>query len=270
MTKIRVLIATAALAAAAPLQAQQADLKYVGQPLRVAYTTADTVNTSMQPMGMTMDMRINSVVEFEFLAGDSLVVKAMLKEFGGSADTPMGPQPVPAPPSNTVATLRITPQGPNPNDSPGGMDQFSNPAPEVLVKARAIAALPYVPGRSVRMGETWADTLQVDQTSDGTTIKGRVIVNGTYRADTTVAGKRLNIIDFTTVSELESSGMMQGQQIDQEIRTEATTRMLWDSARHVAVSMDMNGTMKADAAIAGMTINVDAKMKNTMREVAGS
>jgi hypothetical protein len=161
-------------AASAQAQAGTADLRYV-QPLpsSVTFTSVDSISNTMgMPTGeMTVTGSIRSVSELRFTPdGDSIVVTATLRELTGAMSTPMGEMPVEAGEAEPVE-FRMSTTGIDPEEwatTSGGGPQAGASVGDMIGSARAMSGLLPLPGRELRIGESWADTVHATPTVDGT------------------------------------------------------------------------------------------------------
>jgi hypothetical protein len=127
-----------------------------------------------------------------------------------------------------------------------------------------------LPNRAVQVGATWTDTTTTEETNEGVTTKVQNIVRSTWTRDSTVAGKTLNVINFTADRTLEVSGTSQGVNIVQKLRGNASGIALWDPQRRTLVSRQetaqLNGTFDLPAMnMTNMPINASGRTSTRLR-----
>jgi hypothetical protein len=271
----------AALALAAPLAAQTADLRWAApEAVAQAYATVDsmTMTTSMGAMGTTGVTGVtNSVVHLEFTqAGDSVSARGTLRQLSGTlaVSTPMGemPMPMPAPDAEIVLTLMLGPQGLAPDaDVPGGMPDFLSPgaSADLIARSRITVLLAYLPGHSLRAGESWEHSGPIDAEVEGMRIGGSTEMRGTYQRDTVVAGRTYNLVDIAATMRMTMSGSVQGRQMEQpmQMSNTSTTLLLWDPARRVPFMLDTHTDMTMNATAAGMDMETTGRTRTITRQV---
>lgn len=264
--------AAAALCLAATSAAAQgrADLRYVAPiPGVVVVTGTDSVSTTMSgmPMGdMTTTGYIRSVSELRFSSeADGLMLTGTLRELSGVMNTPMGEMPMNASAAEPVQ-VRLGARGPDPEELMKAQVAAGMPnSPEDgLASQRALAALLMLPGRELRVGETWTDTTRLSPTIEGMQTDVTVITRGTYTGDTIVGGRTLNVLDITSEMTNRVSGSMQGMDMTQTMTAETRERVLWDSARHVALHRDGTSDIRSEIAVPaqGMTLNMKGRSRS--------
>lgn len=109
---------------------------------------------------------------------------------------------------------------------------------DMIGSARAMSGLLPLPGRELRIGESWADTVHATPTVEGTEFEVDVTFAGTYVSDTMVDGRHLNILRFETTLVSELNGTMQGMEVSQKMTSTTSEIVLWDSALHSVVHRD--------------------------------
>lgn len=239
----------------------RADLRYTSpMPAKLSYVSVDSMQmvNSGTPIGdMTINANMRSIVDLDISAADVGVrMKAQLKEFTGSVETPMGNMPVPTQATNTSTEFNVGIKGMDLKKSfedakkaglPSGGDMQS-----LLGRTRESAPLLVLPGKELNLRETWTDTLTANETIEGLVINVQMVVRGTYERDTVVAGRTLNILAIQTVTSMKSNGILQGMQMDQTVNTTASDHVLWDSDHHALVSTLTTAEMKMQVVMAGM------------------
>jgi hypothetical protein len=222
------IIAGAALFAAATSvhgQRGTADLRYREPvPATIMFETIDSTTTTMQspePGGGEHTTRQFSrlVLELGYVPADGGLDVTIVQLAGELAvETPAGliqsPLPAIAP-----GTVRFTGSGP---DGGGG-------------SASPMGGVPFLrlPGRTLQLGETWADTVARSFQMFGMPADMRVEVHGTYAADTVIDGRLLNVLRITSVETVRSRNeMMERTPMSQNSTKTTQVLVLWDSDRH--------------------------------------
>lgn len=257
-------VAAVCTAVVAPVSAQQADLRYVAGDARATFVTVDTTDMTMST-GQSMQASMRSVVELGLAEGDSgLVAKGTLKELRGNVSTPMGDMPAPSA-TDVPVSISITGKGPDAAEA-AKLGNGLGGEVGMLAHTRMMAALPMMPGRALRIGETWVDTVHVDTEQDGIALKGTTIISGTYRADSTANGRAVNIVDIVSVTSMSGTGTMQGTAVDQTMKIDGTVRVLWDQARHLPVRQEANMTMNMQMIAGGMNMDMQGRTRSVTVE----
>lgn len=259
---------------AASVQAQpgRADLRYASPlPSLVVYTTIDSLESTVSglPTGdMTSSGYMTSTNEIRFTVADTgIAVRAMLRSLTGEMSTPMGSMPVDVGESTPVEFV-MTATGPDLEQLPTGMatSSMNNPM-AAMGDARAASGLLMLPGRALAIGETWTDTTTMTpdpEEVEGLTVEMTIVTRGTYTGDTAVAGRTLNVLMITTEMKVDASGTVQNMEIAQTTNMNSEEKVLWDSARHVAVHRDATATTTGDAFMPqmAMTMRTEARTRS--------
>lgn len=250
----------------------RADLRYTAaSPYRVSYQSADTVDmtTSMAGMDMNMQVRMSTKVNASVApAAEGMTVEVEVESLDGSVDSPMGVMPLPAGQMPPASTLRFTVRGPELDlEATAG----AAASPDQLIGQSRMGSLPMVrlPGRELRIGETWQDTLRFDGEVEGQRIDVTMITRGTYRGDTTVAGALLNVLEVNGTMDMKMSGFAAGagMQIDATVRNESRETVLWDSSRHVVVQRTLAGDMTMDSTTPNGPVKIGGRGRTVTRIV---
>lgn len=108
-----------------------------------------------------------------------------------------------------------------------------------------------LPNRPVNVGDSWVDTLVVDETQDGITNTSTSVTTFTITGDTMVSGARLLRISTETETEMVAEGMMQGMSMSQTLSGSTSGWLLWDvgaALLHESSSTtELSGAMMIDA-----------------------
>lgn len=258
-------------AASARAQDGRADLRYVAPlPAVVSFTTVDTLEstTSGFPMGdMKTTGTIHSVSELRFTpVDDGFAVTATLRELSGVMNTPMGSMPLSID-DGVAVELTMGTTGPDPEDMPASFSATPAPgasAAEMMGPARAVAGIIGLPGRELRLGESWADTVHMSPTVEGMTMEMTIVTHGTYAADTIVDGRTLNVLRISGEMTTKATGSMQGTEINQDMTSTSDDTVLWDSARHIPLFRRGVSEMRSESLLPqqGMTIRMSATTRS--------
>lgn len=261
--------ATAAVLLGATTAAAQgtADLRYVAPlPSTVVLTSVDSISSTMSgmPMGdLTSSGTVRTVTELRFRSGEGgTILTATLKELDGSMETPMGTVPMTSGEVEPVeARLAVT--GLNPEEIMEGQAAAALSSPDAISSQRALSALLVVPGRQLKLGESWTDTTTMSPTVEGLDMAMTVITRGTYEADTVVDGRPLNVLRITSDMTTKTSGTVQGMDVSQDMTAKSQSRVLWDSARHMAVHNDATTETRMESFMAqqGVTLTMTGRTR---------
>jgi hypothetical protein len=96
-----------------------------------------------------------------------------------------------------------------------------------------------LPGRELRPGESWADTVKLSLEQDGMAMVVEARIRGTYERDTMVAGRTLNVLRYASDDVATGSGEIMGARVEVTAHSRREGIVLWDSARHAAVESEM-------------------------------
>jgi hypothetical protein len=265
--------ALALTAADASAQAGRADLRYAApMPASVVITTVDSVTSTITgtPMGdMTTTGIMNSVSELRFEPGNEFIgVTALLREMSGSMSTPMGDMPI-SMDAGEPTRFRMGARGPDPEElyaaAAGAGAGGPGASPEdAMGSSRALSGLLALPGRELGLGETWTDTVRAAPTAEGMTFNVEVHIHGTYARDTVVDGRTLNVLEIATDMIMTAEGTAQGMNVVQEVSSEGTETVLWDSARRMAVHRDATATMTGTTSMPqmGMSFGLNSRTRS--------
>jgi hypothetical protein len=258
-------------AASAHAQDGRADLRYAAPlPAVVSFTTVDTLETTTSgfPMGdMKTTGTVRSVSEVRFTpVDDGYAVAATLRELSGVMNTPMGSMPLSIDDGLSI-DLTMGATGLDPEDMPASLSAMPAPgasAGEMMGPARAVAGIVGLPGRELRLGESWADTVHLSPTVEGLTMEMKIVTHGTYAADTVVDGRTLNVLRISGVMTMKATGSMQGMDINQDMTTTSDDTVLWDSARHIPMVRTGASEMTSESLLPqqGMTLRMSATTRS--------
>ncbi|HLU25593.1 MAG TPA: hypothetical protein VKZ58_07790 [Longimicrobiales bacterium] len=267
------------LQAGSPLHAQagRADLRYVAPlPETVIFTSVDSTRTKLSNalMGELVSTgAVQATSELRFApAADGVTVTAILKRMRGETSSPMGTMPLDSeerPPFDVT----IGPKGPDPETIAGTVFQVSQPGADPLDamgSALAVSGLIIVPGRELRLGEEWTDTIRYSpkfEGLEGFAMEMTMVYRGTYAADTVVDGRTLNVLRIVGEGTATGNGTMQGLEVSQNLKLSTQETVLWDSGRHIPVSRVATSetVIESSAPQAGVSMKAEVSSRSVTR-----
>jgi hypothetical protein len=247
--------------------AQTADLRYrVTDPLQLYYVSTDTARTEMQglptgPVTSRMNMRLTYAVEMSS-AGDSVRVRVATDSAAGTVEVMGQTQHIGTELMGSPSEFVVGPTGLHDAVLRMGEIDMQSSMSTGLGQAAASNLLLLLPGREVRVGGTWSDTLTHAGSVSGMEIDAVTIIRGSYASDTTVAGTTYKQLRYVSESNMTSAGNMQGMNMKQTMTGERTETVLWDPVRRIVVerrhttAMTMN--MEVPMAPGTMVMNVNS------------
>lgn len=226
------------------------------------YTSSDTarINIEVQPgMAMEQTMGQSSHVRLSFAptvgTDGNLTVTASYVDFSAYAESSMSPrEDIDGSGLQGDFVLSVTPGG--------EVEQVSGPELPEVIEGLTMGGdnlfadfFLRLPNRVVQPGESWTDTITAITEEEGARSENTTIVVSTLRGDTTVAGRRLWIIDATKTASVLVEGNMQGMDMRNELSGTVTEHALWDPNLRALHSSSAAGTMTGtlDIPSAGMT-----------------
>lgn len=233
------------------------------------YVQGDTARVEIDMGGQMMDMTVSSGATLAMTfasAGDGVQVTASFEDFSATATNPMGP-PQTASGSQVSGNMVFNldrrgrtefVEGP---ELEGLAEQFLTPA------AMAATLFPRLPGRAVAVGDMWTDTVDVNaQQSTGST-SAHSVVTFTVAGDTTVAGRSLLKVTFTSDDTQHTEGAQAGFDVVQDLSGESEGHFLWDMAAGMVyesvTESDLTGNMNVSAA--PFPLSVAVRSTSTLR-----
>ncbi|HEX6589013.1 MAG TPA: hypothetical protein VF039_08320 [Longimicrobiales bacterium] len=229
----------------------------------IEYSSSDTarINIEVQPgMSMEQTMGQSSHVRFSFAptvgTDGNLSVTATYVDFAAYAESSMAPrQDIDGSMlEGGEFVLSLSPDG--------EVDQVSGPELPEVIEGLTMGGdnlfadfFVRLPNRLVQPGESWTDTISAVTEEEGARSENTTIVVSTFRGDTTVAGRRLWIIDATKSAAVLVEGNMQGMEMRNELSGTVTEHALWDPNLRAIYSSSAQGSMTGtlDVPSAGMT-----------------
>lgn len=238
------------------------------------YLQGDTVRMELDMGGQVLDVTVDMVSTLDLVyapAGDGLEVTATYRDLDISATNPMaGTQR--GDESQVGGPIVFT------IDRTGAGTLVSAPELEGVVGqavspgTMAAGFFPRLPGRAVSVGETWADTVTVDDTDDMGSIEGTAIYLFTAVGDTVVDGRTLLKVTFTSEEERLQQSSEGGTDITQDVVGNGVGWYLWDASRNLVVEQSqesrLRGTM--EVSVAPMPLGLDMTVVQHLRLVGGA
>lgn len=108
-----------------------------------------------------------------------------------------------------------------------------------------------LPDEVVAPGATWSDTIRTESESDGATTIHEATIVSTFRGDTTIAGRRLWIIESAKTTNVIVEGEMQGMSMRNELGGSLAEVAFWDPASRLLHSSRTSGSMSGTVSIPG-------------------
>lgn len=237
----------------------------------LTYETGDTMAISMNMGGMNVDVAIHAsaTMQLDFAnTGSGLNATLTYLVLSGAFTNSMGPSVTigegdkPGP-----ATVSI---------SPSGKVTVVNRPAQIAATVRQVLGSESIyqrlftrlPGRAVSAGESWVDTLSVNDEAEGMTTSNTMILRSTLAGDTTVGGRSLKLIRTEGTTETNVSGNVSGIDLRQALTGTISATSLWDTTRGVLIERKeyttSSGTM--DMPAMNMTgIPVSSRSQSTLR-----
>ena len=235
-----------------------------------SFLRADTTSVSVDAgmMGtFDIDVHSSSTVDVAFSEGASGVdVTATYTELSGSMTNPMG-APMSVDESAVEGQLSFSVDARGRATVSESLTVQAEALQIVSPSGLAHELFPRLPDRAVTVGDTWTDTVTVEEDAEGMASETRAIVTYTVAGDTVVAGTTL--LKLTTISDVEASvsGTQQGMAMTQNMSGTSSGWLLWDRAASLVHSSygvsEMAGLMTIDAPGApDMSLSVSSQSYN--------
>lgn len=229
-------------------------------------TRSDTsvVSVDTGVMG-TMEMNVEDLgtIDLEFAdAGGTVQVTATYSEFVGKMSNPMAGD-INVNESDIGGQLVFTLDDRAHATVQQGFDVKMEAAQMVGSKTLAYDLFPRFPRGAMGMGQTWVDTVEVEEAGDFTATTS-TITTYVVQGDTMVDGRSLVKLNTTSEIALSTIGENQGMSMSQNLSGTATGWILWDrSASMTYMSFsesDMNGMVSVDmAGVPDMSLAVTSR-----------
>lgn len=237
----------------------------------LVYTISDTTGISMNMQGQSMQIDASSMATIALTYGNAgtagTPVTVEYRALDGRFSNPMT--------GTTALTAADLPGGASVTVTRTGdvtVDQIPTMTPAALQVLGTESTLKRhfqsLPGRDVTAGAMWTDTVSSVDDNGGLVASTTSVIRSTLAGDTTVQGRRLQLINVEAQVTTEISGSNQGFEIRQNLSGSSRGTALWDPAvgalaeRNEIVSLA--GTMALPAL--GMTgIPVGYQSRQTTR-----
>lgn len=223
----------------------------------VVFASADTMRFTIQiAPGQSLEQTIaqKSKLRMQFAPGttpDSVMVTASYTEFAGSTENSMtGTQEIPL---DAVAGQYVFALGPK-----GDVDVHSSPEIPAEYASMGVGDnrlkqfFPRLPGHIVTPGQSWVDTVHVENEEEGAKSTSNAIIHATFMGDTVINGRTVWVINSQTDGQVVIEGETQGMQMRNELHSNSAEVTWWDPARrtllHSASSGTITGTFSLPAA----------------------
>jgi len=221
----------------------------------VTYAVADTSTINMNMSGMNIDVNVRAAatVEIAFAEqNDGLVATVSYITLSGEFTNSMGP-------SMTVdesmkpgpAVIAVGPRGAlTVLQKPEMAETVAEILGDVSGYQRLFVRLP---GRNATTGTVWVDTVETTD-AGGMTSTTRQIITSRLTGDTTVNGRRLQVIRSDIAATVRISGSNAGVEVLQNLTGTSNATTLWDAQRRVMVERIESGTMTGSMDLPGMGV----------------
>lgn len=196
----------------------------------IRYRYGDTTIVSVSMMGQSLELSQRGVADYAVAFAPSpagVDVTMTVAELRGTLTQPMGP-PVSIDEDDVEGSLVFS------LDRHGNSELVEQPRVAVeasqLVSALALAHgfFPGLPGRTVALGDGWADTVRYEGSEGAGSRAATVVLRYSVIGDTTVAGRDLLHIDVRGTSETEAELEISGMAVRQTSEEEIEGYVLWD------------------------------------------
>jgi hypothetical protein len=253
--RVTILVALSAAAACAPGTSSPPALAYrLPDPTSVAYAAADTMTVGISALGQSLTLGVKVAarygVDFE-RADDGVRVTLGVEDLAAEVDVPMS-GPIQLDKSIVSGDLVFA------LDRRGKVTVLSSPqlassGGQLLSPLRIAHSLfPGLPGTAVAAGDTWVDTVSVDESGETGRASERSIFVYTVVGEAQVDGRSLLEITFVGTSQVEQETTLQGAHISQTSQLEVHGRILWDTRRNLVYEREATTSGTGSAKIAAL------------------
>lgn len=232
-----------------------------------SYTLGDTVTITFEGAGLT-NLRVEgayyAALDFAFArAEDGVEVTARATDFAGQLRNPMaGTTSASEADIDGAWVARLSPRGRvRLLSAPRLACDFTDVVgTENLLRG----VFPLLPPRPVAVGDSWTDTLRVDEARSSRHEEGcpagagrersTTVVQSTFVGDTLVGERTLRLIRSVHTTEMELQSESDGTRVVQVLSGETRSTALWDTERRLLVRATEEGTLAGtlDVESAGM------------------
>ncbi len=218
------------------------------------FVKADTSVVTVDAPGIgtfDLDVKAEATVSVAFTeAPNGLKATATYQALSGSMTNPMG-APLNVDESAVTGQLVFTVDGRGRTTVTESLGVDLEAVQLVSPSGFAYELFPRLPDRTVSVGDSWIDTITVNEDAEGITSETIAIVTYTVAGDTTVGGRSLMKLNTDSDIEASVSGTMQGMSMSQNMSGSGSGWVLWDAAMslvHSSFSVgDLAGLMSIDA-----------------------
>lgn len=128
-----------------------------------------------------------------------------------------------------------------------------SPALRGVTSAEGLARPLFVrlPGRSVRPGDQWVDTVRTVEESAGTVSRGTTVITSTLAGDTVLDGRRLLRIATESAVTVAVTGISGGVEIEQRLDGALQGWLLWDDRSNILVERAETGELSGTLGMPG-------------------
>lgn len=206
-------------------------------PDEVRYAYADTLVVSVSVMGQSMELSQRGIAEYAVFftpAASGVNVTMSVSELSGSIRQPMG-APVRIDEDDVEGVLVFT------------LDRFGNSVvtaqPSVETAASQMVSglvlahdfFPGLPGRTVDVGDAWADTVTYEGTEGDGRRSETAILRYAVIGDTVVANRPLRRISIAGTSQTSAELDLSGMTVSQSSEVDVEGYVLWDTGAGLMV-----------------------------------
>jgi hypothetical protein len=202
--------------------------------VEMVYAAGDSLAIEINALGQTLELTMSSTATYDVAfargAADGVRVTLSVRNLQAQVSLPMaGPLTVDEEIVQGDLVLAVGRRG----------DVTILESPDVEEAASAFFAgptiahsfFPALPGRPVRPGDTWVDTVSYAEDGDTGESSQRSILRYTVLGDTTVDGRSLLEIGFEGTQEMRQTMSLQGADVEQETNLTVEGTVLWDLQR---------------------------------------
>jgi hypothetical protein len=240
-------------------------------PAVTSYEVLDTATISMQALGQSLDLQVESSAVYDLAfarADEGVTVTLTVADLEATVAVPMA-GPITVDETSVRGDLVFT------LDRRGDATLVSAPAVDdaagQLVPPLQIAHsfFPALPGRAVRPGDTWTDTISYEDAGDaasaGAVGTQRSVLEYAAVGDTVIAGRPLLRIAFDGTAEIRQTLSMQGMEIEQATDLQLTGHVLWDLQAGLMFERVTTSTGTGNVRVAMMPAELPTRFQSVSR-----
>lgn len=223
-------------------------------PVYAATDTVSYVIDAGDMGGVETRSGYTATMRLEFEPGDTgYRVTASLMHFAGTFSSAMaGSINASEKEVHGSFVVRLTPLGKaDLAETPALSDTFQH-----VTSAKALIRNFFVrlPGRPVRAGDTWTDTIHDRDARADMTTDSRSILRATAAGDTSIDGRTLLLVRTRYESTVHMAGTSGGTEIAEHLQGTTTGTFLWDMKRHLLVERTERGRLDGTLGLPGMSV----------------